>query len=104
MKISVFRKGTWVEYEVPRELPSGWQPFHSYQAASVFATARGLGYSPKASASLAELYIFKQLFEGIVYDAKFEADLQTVLNHEETTLDPTISEKRKMCEQRIQQE
>jgi hypothetical protein len=85
MKIPIFRKGKWISYEIPRELPSGWQPFHSYQAASVFATAHDMGYSPKASASLAELYIFKQIYEGIVYDAKFESDLQAVLNHEETT-------------------
>jgi len=39
MKKPVFRKGKWVEYETPREVPSGWQPFHSYQAASIFASA-----------------------------------------------------------------
>jgi hypothetical protein len=104
MKIPIFRKGQWIEYEPPRELPSGWQPFHSYQAASLYATAHVLGHSPKASASLAEVYIFKQIFEGIVYDTKFESELESVLNHEETTLDPTRVEKREMCEQKIQSE
>lgn len=102
MKIPVFRKGHWVEYEPPREVPSGWQPFHSYQAASLFATAHTLGYSPKASASLAEMYIFKQIFEGIVYDTKFESQLQALLNHEETTLSPTKSGKKETCEQKNQ--
>jgi hypothetical protein len=85
MKIPVFRKGQWIEYEVPRELPSGWQPFHSFQAASFFATAHALGYSPKTSASLAEMYIFKQIFEGITYDSTLESQLQKVLNHGEIT-------------------
>lgn len=84
MKISVFRKGQWIEYEAPREVPSGWQPSHSYQAASLYATARGLGYDPKTSAALAEMYIFKQIFEGISYDAKYETQLESVLNHGET--------------------
>lgn len=81
MKIPVFRKGQWIDYEVPRELPSGWQSIHSYQAASIYATAHSLGYLPKESASFAEMYIFKQLFEGIVYDRKFECELEKVLNH-----------------------
>jgi hypothetical protein len=102
MKIPVFRKGTWIEYEPPREVPSGWQSFHSYQAASIFATAHALGYSVKASASLAEICIFKQIFEGIVYDSKLEAQLQAVLNHGGTASDPIEPEKREMCEQKIQ--
>ncbi len=81
MKIPVFRKGEWIEYDVSYERPSGWQPSHSYQAASIFATAHSLGYSPKESASFAEMYIFKQLFEGIVYDRKLESDLDRILNH-----------------------
>lgn len=85
MKISVFRKGQWIEYEVPREVPSGWQPSHSYQAASLFATARVLGYDPKASTALAEMYIFKQIFDGIAFDPKYESQLESLLNHEETT-------------------
>jgi len=85
MKIPVFRKGKWIEYESPREVPSGWQPFHSYQAASIFASAHAKGYSAKASTSLAEMYIFKQIFAGIVYDAKLESQLESVVNHEGTT-------------------
>lgn len=83
MEISVFRKGEWIVYTIPKELPSGWQSNHSYQAASLYASAKIQGYPPLVSASIAELYIFKQLFEGILYDAKFESLLQTVLNHVE---------------------
>lgn len=89
MKIPIFRNGTWIEYEPPRELPSGWQPAHSYIAASVFATARAKGYSPTAAASLAEMYVFKQIFEGIVYDRIFESQLQELFNHVETASAPT---------------
>lgn len=88
MKIPVFRKGNWIEYEPPRELPSGWQPCHSYQAASLYATAHTLGYPPSVSASLAEIYIFKQIFEGIVYDENVESKLQSILNHVETSSNP----------------
>lgn len=104
MKIPVFRNGNWIEYEPPREVPSGWQPFHSYQAASIYATAHAYGYSAKASASLAEICIFKQIFEGIVYDSKLESQLEALLNHGGTTSDPIESEKRGMCEQKIQQD
>lgn len=102
MKIPVFRKGQWIEYEPPREVPGGWQTKHSFQAASIFATARSKGYVPKEAASLAEMYMFKQLFPGIQYDSKFESKLERVVNLEETTLDPIKSEKTETCEQRIQ--
>lgn len=98
MKIPVFRKGQWIEYEPPREVPGGWQPKHSFQAASFYATARSQGYTPKESASLAEMSIFKQLFPGIQYDQRFESKLQRLVNLEEITLAPRESEKTKMCE------
>ncbi len=91
MKIPVFRKGQWVEYEPPRELPGGWQQTHSFQAASVFATARSQGLQPKEAASIAEMVIFKQLFPGIQYDKKFESKLERIVNLEEITLTPTKS-------------
>ena len=89
MKISVFRNGKWIDYEQPREVPSGWQPFHSYQAASLYATAHTLGYSPTASTALAEMYVMKQIFEGMVYETKYEEQLQALLNHVETASNPT---------------
>lgn len=102
MKIPVFRKGQWIEYEPPREVPGGWQKPHTFQAASVFATARSLGYTPKESASLAEMIIFKQLFPGIQYDPKFESKIQTLVSLEETTSSPIKSEKTEMCEEKNQ--
>lgn len=104
MKIPIFRKGNWMEYEVPREVPPGWKPSHNYMAASVFATAHALGNNPKESAALAEMYVFKQIFEGLVYDSKFESKLTMILNHEEITSDPTKSRKREPCEEKSQEE
>ncbi len=104
MKIPIFRKGQWIEYETPREVPSGWLPHHSFQAASVFATARSLGYAPNEAASLAEVYVFKQIFEGIQYDASFESKLQTLFNHEEITSDPTKLRKTETYEGKIQED
>jgi hypothetical protein len=102
MKIPVFRKGQWMEYEPPRELPGGWQTKHSFQAASFFATACSQGYTSKEAASLAEMSIFKQLFPGIQYDAKFESKLQRLVNLEEITLSPIESEKTEMYEEKNQ--
>ena len=104
MKIPVFRKGQWIEYEPPREVPGGWQKKHSFQAASVFATACSQGHSPKEAASLAEMVVFKQLFPGIQYDNTFERKIQTIINLEEIALNPTKSEKTEMYEQKSQQE
>lgn len=102
MKIPVFRKGKWIEYEAPRETPAGWLPQHTYQAASVYATAHSLGNGPKESASMAEMYVFKQIFEGILYDPKFESKLSTILNHEEITSNPTEQGKINQCEEKSQ--
>jgi hypothetical protein len=104
MKIPVFRKGEWIEYEPPREVPGGWQKQHSFQAASIFASARSKGSSPKEAACLAEMYIFKQLFPGIQYDTKFESKLEMLFNHEEIASDPTKSGKIEMYEQKTQQD
>ena len=102
MKIPVFRKGKWIEYEAPRETPAGWLPHHNFQAAAAFGTAHSLGNTPKESAALAEMYIFKQIFEGLKYDSKFESKLTTILNHEEITSDPTRQERRVPCEEKSQ--
>ena len=93
MTIPIFRKGQWVNYDPPRELPPGWQDHHTYQAASVFATAHSLGHGLKESAALAEMYIFKQIFSGLCYDMKYETILKQILNHEETTSVPIKSER-----------
>jgi hypothetical protein len=61
-----------------------------------FASASSKGSTPKESALLAEMYIFKQLFPGIQYDSKFESKLEMLFNPEEITSDPTKSGKIEM--------
>lgn len=79
MEIPVFRKGVWYSYRVKQDLPSGWLPRHSYQAASLFATAQSRGHSQEMSESLAEMYIFKQIFDGLHYQPKQEETLTSLM-------------------------
>ena len=79
MEIPVFRKGVWYTYRVKPDVPGGWLSRHSYQAASLYATAQSCGYSPQESEVLAEMYIFKQIFEGLQYNKEQEAKLTSLM-------------------------
>ncbi len=79
MEIPVFRNGQWISYTPPEEPPVGWSDSHSFQAASVFATAQSRGYSTKDSVAFAEMFVFKQIFEGLVYDSRLEKELEKLL-------------------------
>lgn len=79
MKIPVYRKGTWITYTVPKEGEEFWTRALRFQAASVFATASVRGYSPHTSAVLAEAYVYKQLYPGLMYDKEIEEKLKTFL-------------------------
>lgn len=82
--LSVFRNGAWIQYPIMyvqehRDIP-GWQKRHDFQAASVYATALSKGYSPLESNAFAEIYVFKEIYEGITYDKKKEAQLEKLLS------------------------
>jgi hypothetical protein len=82
--LQVFRSGTWIQYPILNtnshaEL-AGWQKKHEFQAASLYATALSKGYSPLESNAFAEMYVFKQIHEGITYDKKREAQLKDILS------------------------
>lgn len=79
MEIPVFRKGVWYSYHVKDDVPSGWLSRHSYQAASLYATAQSRGYSKEMAESLAEMYIFKQIFEGLQYQKQQEEELKALM-------------------------
>jgi hypothetical protein len=80
--IKVFRSGVWIQYPILNDhvqIP-GWKPKHDFQAASLYATALSKGYSPLESNAFAEMYVFKQIYEGIAYDKKKEAQLEKLLH------------------------
>lgn len=82
--LQVFRSGVWIQYPMiytqsHKEL-SGWQKKHEFQAASIYATALSKGYSPLESNAFAEMYVFKEIYEGIKYDTKREAQLKELLS------------------------
>jgi hypothetical protein len=85
MEIPVFRKGNVYMYKVREDCPAGWSKSHSFRAASIFATAQSRGYTQQESEGFAEMYVFKQIFPGMMYEKSLEQTLQTFINHEETT-------------------
>jgi hypothetical protein len=82
--LHVFRGGAWIQYpliytQTHGEL-MGWQKKHEYQAASLYATALSKGYTSLESNAFAEMYILKQIHEGMTYDKKKEAQLKELLS------------------------
>ena len=82
--LHVFRGGAWIQYpliytQTHGEL-MGWQKKHEYQAASLYATALSKGYTSLESNAFAEVYILKQIHEGMTYDKKKEAQLKELLS------------------------
>ena len=79
MNIPVFRNGVWISYLVPTDLERYWSHKLKLQAASVYATAITKGYSKQESASLAEAWVNKQLYEGLTYGTQLEDKLKSFL-------------------------
>jgi len=82
--LHVFRSGAWIQYPIlhtqeHKHIP-GWQPKHEFQAASIYATALSKGHSPLESNALAEMYVFKEIYDGLTYDKKKEAQLAKLLS------------------------
>lgn len=82
--LHIFRGGAWIQYpliytQTHGEL-MGWQKKHEYQAASLYATALSKGYTSLESNAFAEMYILKQIHEGMTYDKKKEAQLKELLS------------------------
>ena len=77
--IPVYRKGSWIHYEIPSEVRHIWSQGLKLQAASVYASAVQQGHSPLLSCTLAECYVNKELYEGLCYDKKIEGMLKGLL-------------------------
>jgi hypothetical protein len=82
--LQVFRSGVWIQYpliysQTHGEL-TGWQKKYEFQAASLYATALSKGYTPLESNAFAEMYVLKQIHEGMTYDKKREAQLKDLLS------------------------
>lgn len=82
--IPVFRKGAWIKYTTPTPVDSMWSPKHTLRAASFYATAVSQGLDTKEAALLAECFINKEVYEGLVYDTIYETKLKRIMDHAET--------------------
>jgi hypothetical protein len=82
--LQVFRSGAWIQYPLIYSQThgdiAGWNKKYEFQAASLYATALSKGYSPLESNAFAEMYVFKQIHEGIKYDKKKETQLKDLLS------------------------
>lgn len=83
-RIPVFRNGSWIEYTVPQPLDAMWSQKHIMRAASFYATAIHQGCSTKEAATLAELFINKEVYEGLGYDKRYESKLKQIMDRVET--------------------
>jgi hypothetical protein len=82
--IPVFRSGKWIQYSMPLPKDPMWNKKHVMRAASFYATACEQGYSQKEAEILAELFINKEVYEGLVYDKRNEAKLKQIMDRVET--------------------
>jgi hypothetical protein len=76
-RIPVFRKGTWIHYDVPEADTSLWSQSLKLKAASVYATLISMGYSKETSTVVAECFANKELY-GVKYSSQIETTLQRV--------------------------
>lgn len=77
-RIPVFRKGSWIHYDVPESGTALWSQSVKLQVASVYATAITKGYSKEKSTVLAESFAHKALY-GVTYNSTIEQCLQEML-------------------------
>lgn len=78
MILPVFRKGTWIQYEVPSTGVEMWSQGLKLQVASVYASFISKGVSKEKSSVFAECYANKQLY-GVTYNKDIETALQSIL-------------------------
>ena len=74
-RIPVFRKCTWIHYDVPEAGTSLWSQSLKLKAASVYATAITKGYSKEKSIVLTECFVNKELY-GVRYTPTLEQCLK----------------------------
>jgi hypothetical protein len=76
-----FRNGTWIEYkprQVVQEDPR-WTPSLQKKAGAFYATAITKRYSEEKAHTLAEAYIFQQMYEGLRYSNQLEDELKHIM-------------------------
>lgn len=76
-----FRGGTWIEYK-PRQVVQDdprWTQSLQKKAGALYATAFRKGYSDEKAHTLAEAYIFQQMYEGLRYSNELEDQLKELM-------------------------
>lgn len=75
MSIPVYRNGSWIHYTLPESGIALWSQSLKLQAASLYASAIGKGYSSEMSHVFAECFVQKQLY-GVRYNPSLETCLE----------------------------
>ena len=77
-----FRAGKWIEYksrEVVKDDPR-WTPSLQKKAGALYATAITKKFSEQKAHTLAEAYIFQQMYEGLRYSKELEQELKMLMD------------------------
>ena len=85
MSIPVFRKGTWIHYQIPPQQDALWNTSHLLKAASFYALALSQGLSSEESAVIAECFVNKEVYPELRYNSRIERKLQIIMSRAETT-------------------
>ena len=62
-----------------------WSKHHCFEAASFYATALCQGYNLSESDGLAQVFIMKKVYPGLVYSDPIESKLKKIMALAETT-------------------
>ena len=77
-----YRKGKWIEYS-PRIVvleDARWSHEQRKIAGAVYATAISRGHSVEKAHTLAEAYVFQQIYGGLKYSKELEEELKMIMD------------------------
>ena len=77
-----FRGGNWIEYK-PRQVvldDPRWTTSLQKKAGAIYATALTKKCSEEKAHTLAEAYIFQQMYEGLRYSKELEEELKRLMD------------------------
>jgi hypothetical protein len=78
----IFLNDQWVSVTLPKGCDPTWVEADFYTYASCWAQATSKGFSNLRSQQLAEAFVSKRLYPGLVYDRNLEKDLNALLTTE----------------------
>jgi len=77
-QIVVFTNDAWVSVTIPKGHDPCWTTSDTYYYASSYIAAKTAGFPEKRSEILAEAFVSKRIYPGLVFDQLLENDLQNL--------------------------